>query len=182
VSYAPAVTGLTAALLVAIAVAACTTTPNPPIATAILVPLAMDATGLGLCTTQWYVSCNYGIRVEGAGSYDHRGNFTWDRGPFVVGGEERITAGPVAATGIEGDVPPTLGSGQWTISFRRWYGSDAIQLVPVPGGTPREREEDPFDAACSLDVDTSTVASVTLHVAFNGQSCKIETQLETGAP
>ena len=164
-------TGLAATLLVA--VAGCSVMPTP---TAARVPLAMDATGLGPCRTQWYRPCYYGIRVEGAGGYDHRGNFAWDPRPIIVNGDERVTAGPVASTGVIGDVPTTLGPGQWTISFRRWYGSDAIQLVPVPGGTPRYREEDPFSAACSVQVDTSTVASVTLHVAFNGDTCKIETQ------
>jgi hypothetical protein len=47
-------------------------------------------------------------------------------------------------------------------------------LVPVPGGTPRTREEDPFVPACSAYVDTTGVASVTLHVAFEGSACTVE--------
>jgi hypothetical protein len=86
----------------------------------------------------------------------------------------------VASSGITGDVPTTLGAGTWTISFRLWYGSDAIQLVPVPGGTPRMREEDPFTPACSVHVDTTGVASVTLNVAFDGSACTVEKQLEVG--
>jgi hypothetical protein len=137
--------------------------------------LAMDATGLGPCTRQWYVSCNYGIRVEGPGGYDHRGNFAWDEG-IPSPGPEPVHGpnGPVASTGIWGDVPAALAPGAWTISFRLWYGSDAIQLVPVPGGTPRTREEDPFVPACSAYVDTTGVASVTLHVAFEGSACTVE--------
>ena len=134
----------------------------------------MDATGLGPCKEPWYTTCNYGIRVEGPGGYDHRGNFTWDEGPRP--GLDHGLAGPVASTGIWGDVPATVGPGVWIISFRLWYGSDAIQLVPVPGGTPRYAEEDPFAAACSMHVDTSSVASVTLHVAFEGASCTVVTE------
>ena len=68
--------------------------------------------------------------------------------------------------------------GTWTISFRLWYGSDAVQFgEPVPGGTPRLAEEDPFNAACSTQVDAADVTSVTLHVAFNGPNCTVETQL-----
>jgi hypothetical protein len=138
----------------------------------------MDATGLGPCKVQWYMSCNYGIRVEGPGGYDHRGNFAWDQGLPSPGPEPAHGPnGPVASTGVWGDAPATLGPGEWTISFRLWYGSDAIQLVDVPGGTPREREEDPFMAACSTQVDTTRVASVTLHVAFHGTACTVETEL-----
>ena len=137
----------------------------------------MDATGLGPCLEQWYVSCNYGIRVEGPGGYDHRRNFAWDQGPVPAGEPRPGTAGPVASTGVVGDVPATLGPGAWTISFRFWRGSDAIQYRPVPGGTPRNQEEDPFTAACSTTVDTEGVASLRLHVTFNGQACTIERQV-----
>ncbi len=71
----------------------------------------MDATGLGPCTEQWYVSCNYGIRVEGPGGYDHRGNFGWDQGQPPFGQMGHGPNGPVASTGILGDVPLTLGPG-----------------------------------------------------------------------
>jgi len=153
-------------------VAACG--PNPA-------SLAMDATGLGPCNVQWYMSCNYGIRVEGPGGYDHRGNFAWDQGLPSPGPEPAHGPnGPVASTGVWGDLPATLGAGAWTISFRLWYGSDAIQLVAVPGGTPRTREEDPFRAACSTHLDTAGVASVTLHVAFDGNTCTVETLLGAG--
>lgn len=143
--------------------------------------LELSATGLGPCTVQWYVSCNYGIRVEGSGGYDHRGSFAWDQGVPPPGPEPAHGPnGPVASTGVLGDIASTLPPGDWTISFRLWYGSDAIQLVPVPGGTPREREEDPFTAACSTHIDTEGVARVDLHVAFLGSSCKIETLLDAG--
>ena len=155
-----------AALGIAIIVAACGTTPAS---------LTMDATGLGPCTVQWYMSCNYGIRVEGPGGYDHRGNFAWDEGPGVAG-EKHGPNGPVASTGIWGEVPATLGPGVWTVSFRLWYGSDAIQLEPVPGGTPRYAEEDPFLAACSTTVDTAALTAVSLHVAFEGTACTVATQ------
>jgi hypothetical protein len=141
--------------------------------------LTLSATGLGPCLKEWYISCNYGIRVEGPGGYDHRGNFAWDQGVPSPGPEPAHGPnGPVDSTGIWGDVPATLGPGEWTISFRLWYGSDAIQLVPVPGGTPRMREEDPFAPACSAQVDATGVASVTLRVAFDGNACTVEKQLE----
>lgn len=155
--------------VVAALVVACT--PLPTRAT-----LTMDATGLGPCTVQWYMSCNYGIRVEGPGGYDHRGNFAWDEGPAVAG-QEHGPNGPVGSTGIWGDVPATLGPGVWTISFRLWYGSDAIRYVEVPGGTPRYAEEDPFTAACSTIFDTAGVSSVALHVAFTGSACTVVTQI-----
>ena len=170
-------------IALAVAVAACATTPSPTVATPTL--LAMDATGLGPCDEEWYVSCNYGIRVEGPGGYDHRGNFAWDEGqpaPGQVGpGPWHGSNGPVSSTGIRGDVPATLGPGEWTISFRLWYGSDSIQLKPVPGGTPRMVEEDPFKAACSTDVDTESVTSVTLHIAFQGAACTVVTRLGEGS-
>ena len=140
--------------------------------------LALSATGLGPCTRQWYVSCNYGIRIEGPDGYDRRGNFAWDQGVPSPGPEPAHGPnGTVASTGVWGDIPTTLLRGQWTISFRLWYGSDSIQLVPVPGGTPRMQEEDPFRAACSTQVDTVGLANVTLSVAFNGSACKIEAVL-----
>jgi hypothetical protein len=139
--------------------------------------LTLDATGLGPCTVQWYMSCNYGIRVEGPGGYDHRGTFAWDEGPRGAG-QEHGPAGPMASTGIRGDVPTSLGPGVWTISFRLWYGSDAIQYEPVPGGTPRYAEEDPFTAACSMQLDTASVSSATLHVAFLGSACTVAGQLK----
>ena len=143
--------------------------------------LSLSATGLGPCLKQWYISCNYGIRVEGPSGSDHRGNFAWDEGVSSPGPEPAHGPnGPVASTGISGDVPRTLDPGTWTISFRLWYGSDAIQLVPVPGGTPRMREEDPFTPACSAQVDTTGVASVTLKVTFDGNSCTVEKQIEAG--
>ena len=152
-------------------------TEVPPSATPVLqgqTRLELSATGLGPCLTQWYAPCNYGIRVEGPNGYDHRGNFAWDPGEPPPGSEMAGSNGPMASTGVLGDVPATLGPGEWTISFRRWYGSDAIQLVPVPGGTPRTREEDPFDAACSVQVDTSGLTSLTLEVAFNGSACTVK--------
>jgi hypothetical protein len=128
------------------------------------------------------MSCNYGIRVEGPGGYDHRGNFAWDEGIGSPGPEPAHGPnGPVASTGFWGDVPATLGPGEWTLSFRLWYGSDAIQLVPVPGGTPRTREEDPFTPACSTDLDATGLTSVNLHVAFEGRSCRVETLLGAGS-
>ena len=136
--------------------------------------LELSATGLGPCLTRWYAPCNYGIRVEGPNGFDHRGNFDWDPGQPASGSEMAGANGPMASKGVLGDVPARLGPGEWTISFRRWFGSDAIQLVPVPGGTPRTRDEDPFDAACSVQLDTSGVASVSLRVAFNGTSCTVE--------
>lgn len=140
--------------------------------------LALSATGLGPCAVQWYMSCNYGIRVEGPGGYDHRGNFAWDQGIASPGPEPAHGPnGPVTSTGIWGDVPATLAPGERTVSFRLWYGSDAIQLVPVPGGTPRTREEDPFTPACSATIDTTGVASAALHVAFQGRTCTVETVL-----
>lgn len=142
--------------------------------------LALSATGLGPCTVQWYISCNYGIRVEGPGGYDHRGNFAWDEGRASAG-RAHGPNGPVASTGIWGDVPATLGPGEWTVSFRLWYGSDAIQLVPVPGGTPRYKEEDPFTPTCSTHLDTAGVPSVTLHAVFNGRTCTVETLLGAGS-
>ena len=143
--------------------------------------LGLSATGLGPCERQWYYSCNYGIRVEGAGGYDRRGNFAWDEGKPSPGAEGHGPNGPVASTGVWGDIPATLPPGEWTISFRLWYGSDAIQLVPVPGGTPRMREEDPFSAACSTHIDTEGVAHVALHVMFQGSSCTTETLLNAGS-
>lgn len=140
--------------------------------------LELSATGLGPCAKEWWGSCNYGIRVEGAGGYDHRGNFRWDQGVPAPGQLGHGQNGPVASTGVSGDIASTLPPGVWTISFRLWYGSDAIQLVPVPGGTPREREEDPFIAACSTRIDTDGVARVELRVAFRGHSCTIETLLD----
>lgn len=172
---------LGAAIFVAFAVAACATSPSPPVATQAPVSLALDATGLGPCQKEWYMSCNYGIRVEGPGGYDHRGNFAWDEGQPPAGQMGHGTAGPVASTGIWGDVPGTLGPGAWTISFRLWYGSDAIQYEPVPGGTPRYAEEDPFVAACSTHVDTVGVTSLTLHVAFLGSACTVVTQVGGGS-
>ena len=65
--------------------------------------------------------------------------------------------------------------------FRYWLGSDAIEFVPVPGGTPRMREEDPFVAACSTQVDTTHVSAVTVHVAFDGSDCTVETVVGAGA-
>jgi hypothetical protein len=144
--------------------------------------LSLAATGLGPCTKQWYMSCNYGIRIEGPGGYDHRGNFAWDQGVPSVGPEPAHGPnGPVKSTGTWGDVPATLGRGEWTISFRLWYGSDAIQLVPVAGGTPRMREEDPFTEACSTQVDTTGLEKVTIRVAFDGNACTVETQLAAGS-
>jgi len=102
--------------------------PSPPVATPTTASLAMDATGLGPCTEPWYMTCNYGIRVEGPGGFDHRGNFAWDEGRPPAGQLEHGPAGPVASTGIWGDVPATLGPGAWTISFRLWYGSDAVSF------------------------------------------------------
>ena len=159
-----------------ITVAACATEVPPSVAPLPLreTRLELSATGLGPCLTQWYAPCNYGIRVQGPNGYDHRGNFAWDPGQPAPGSEMAGSNGPMASKGVLGDVPAMLGPGDWTISFRRWFGSDAIQLVPVPGGTPRTREEDPFDAACSVQVDTSGLASVTLQVAFNGPSCTVE--------
>jgi len=154
--------------------------PSPPVATPTTASLAMDATGLGPCTEPWYMTCNYGIRVEGPGGFDHRGNFAWDEGRPPAGQLEHGPAGPVASTGIWGDVPATLGPGAWTISFRLWYGSDAVSFKPVPGGTPRYAEEDPFTAACSTHFDTAEVASVTLHVAFQGPACTVATQIAGG--
>jgi hypothetical protein len=150
--------------------------PEPRVAS-----LTIDATGLGPCTSQWYRPCNYGIRVEGANGYDHRANFDWDRDPVEVSGDMRVTNGPVSSTGVVGDVPATLGPGHWTISFRLWYGSDAIQLVPVPGGTPRTREEDPFTAACSTAFDSAAISAVALHVHFSENTCTVETQLGAGS-
>jgi hypothetical protein len=164
-----------------IVVAGCATeVPSPAVrSTPTSTTLALFATGLGPCTEQWYVSCNYGIRVEGPGGYDHRGNFAWEQGEPPPGQIGHGPNGPVASTGVWGDVPSTLLPGDWTISFRLWYGSDAIQLVPVPGGTPRAVEEDPFTAACSTHLDTAGLASVTLHVAFQASTCTVETLLRT---
>jgi hypothetical protein len=154
--------------------------PSPPLAAPTQASLTMDATGLGPCVQPWYLTCNYGIRVEGPGGYDHRGSFAWDEGQPRAGRLEHGPAGPVASTGIWGDVPATLGPGPWTISFRLWLGSDAISFEPVPGGTPRYAEEDPFTAACSTQVDTAGVASVTLHVAFQGPACTVVTEIDSG--
>ena len=165
---------MASALGIAVVVLACgitpAPTPSPPPAT-----LAMDATGLGPCKQQWYTTCNYGIRVEGPGGYDHRGTFAWDEGRA---GLDHGPNGPVASTGVYGDVPVTLGPAAWTISFRLWYGSDAPSLETVPGGTPRYADEDPFTAACSTNIDTVGLTSVTLHVAFDWVgSCTVVTQL-----
>ena len=173
------------ALVIAIVVAACgprppTVAPSLSIATPPLASLTMDATGLGPCTQQWYTTCNYGIRIEGAGGYDHRGNFAWDEGRPAGQQLDHGPAANVASTGIYGDVPASLGSGVWTISFRLWYGSDAIQYAPVPSGTPRLTEEDPFNAACSTQIDTAGLVGVTLHVAFSGPNCTVVTQLSRG--
>jgi hypothetical protein len=159
-----------------ITVASCATETPPSVPTVPLTQttLELTSTGLGPCVTQWYAPCNYGIRVEGANGYDHRGNFAWDPGQPAPGSEMAGANGPMASKGVLGDVPETLAPGEWTISFRRWYGSDAIQLVPVPGGTPRTREQDPFNAACSVQVDTLGLSSVTLQVAFDGSSCTVE--------
>jgi len=155
-----------------IVLAGCST-EGPPTA------LGLSATGLGPCERPWYYSCNYGIRVEGPGGYDHRGNFAWDEGHASPGPEPAHGPnGPVASTGVWGDVPATLSPGEWTLSFRLWYGSDAIRLVPAPGGTPRTREEDPFTAACSTQVDTTGVGRVTIRVAFQGSSCTVEILLD----
>ena len=44
--------------------------PSPAVrSTPTSTTLALFATGLGPCTMQWYISCNYGIRVEGPGGY-----------------------------------------------------------------------------------------------------------------
>lgn len=154
-----------------ITVAGCAAEVHPVLAQT---TLELSATGLGPCLTQWYRPCNYGIRVEGPDGYDHRGNFAWDPGQPAPGSEMAGTDGPMPSRGVLGDVPATLGPGEWTMSFCRWYGSDAIQLVPVPGGTPRTREEDPFVAACSTKVDTTGLASVTVHVAFDEAACTVE--------
>lgn len=166
--------GFLAAL--SMAVAGCATVVPPSVTPPPLgqTTLELSATGLGPCLTQWYAPCYYGIRIEGPNGYDHRGNFAWDPGQPAPGSEMAGANGPMASKGVLGDVPAWLGPGEWTISFRRWFGSDAIQLVPVPGGTPRTREEDPFVAACSVQVATSGLASVTLQVAFNGASCTLE--------
>ena len=162
--------------MVSITVAGCATDVSPSVTPLPVrqATLELSATGLGPCLTQWYRPCNYGIRIEGPGGYDHRGNFAWDPGQPAPGSEMAGSNGPMSSMGVLGDVPASLGPGEWTISFRRWYGSDAIQLVPVPGGTPRTREEDPFDAACSVQVDSAGLASVTLRIAFNGPACTIE--------
>lgn len=165
---------LAATLLV---VAACATEVPPSGPSQGPTALVLSATGLGPCTVQWYISCNYGIRVEGPGGYDHRGNFAWDEGRATPGPEPAHGPnGPVSSTDVWGDVPATLPAGEWTISFRLWYGSDAIQLVPVPGGTPRTREEDPFVAACSTEVSTVGVARVSLHVTFRVSACTVEVE------
>lgn len=165
---------LVAAML--IVVAGCgTEVPSPPVeSTPTSTTLAVSATGLGPCTKEWYVSCNYGIRVEGPGGYDHRGSFVWDQGQPPPGQIGHGPNGPVASTGVSGDVPSTLPPGTWTVSFRLWYGSDAIQVVPVSGSTPRAIEEDPFTPACSTQLDTAGISSVTLHVAFRGSTCSVE--------
>lgn len=141
--------------------------PTPPAA------LSLAATGLGPCREPWYRTCNYGIRVEGPGGYDHRGNFAWDEGKRPAGELGHGSAANVSSTGIWGDVPTALGPGVWTVSFRLWYGSDAVSYAPVPGGTPRYAEEDPFSAACSQRIDTTAVLAVALHVAFKGSACAI---------
>lgn len=179
-----------AVVVVVLAVAACASptpsrllapspSPSPPVATPTPVSLAMDATGLGPCTEPWYMTCNYGIRVEGPGGYDHRGTFAWEARP-QAGSVKPGRAGPVASTGVWGDVPAKLPPGVWTISFRRWYGSDMVSFEPVPGGTPRPTEEDPFTAGCSTRLDTSGVASIALHVAFRGSACTIATPIAGG--
>lgn len=160
-------------------VAGCTTQIPPTAVPSVPAPtttLELSASGLGPCDAQWYRSCNYGIRVEGPNGYDHRGNFAWDEGLPSPGSEGHGPNGPVASTGVIGDVPATLGPSLWTISFRLWYGSDAIQLVPVPSGTPRTREEDPFTPACGATVDTTGVSKVTMHVTFDGMACTVETR------
>jgi hypothetical protein len=68
------------------------------------------------------------------------------------------------------------------MSFRLWYDSDAIQLVPVPAGTPRLREEDPFVAACSTEVNTVGVDRVSLHVTFRLSVCTVEFEAAPGSP
>lgn len=84
------------------------------------------------------------------------------------------TAGPVPSTGVLGDVPGTLDSGIWTLSFRLYYGSDAVSFNPVPGGTPRYSWEDPFTAACSAQVSVGDdVAVVAVRVAFDGADCTV---------
>jgi hypothetical protein len=183
VSWVPLARSLAAAAAIAaatVAVAGCTKTTTPIDPTPTGATLALSATGLGPCLTQWYAPCNYGIRVEGPNGHDHRGTFAWDPGQAAVGSEMVGTNGPMSSKGVLGDVPATLGPGEWTISFRRWYGSDAIQPVPVPGGTPRMREEDPFTPACSIQVDTNDLISVTIRVAFDGTACTIAQQVESG--
>lgn len=156
-------------------IAGCATEIPPPVPTQPPTALVLSATGLGPCKVQWYFSCNYGIRIQGPGGYDHRGNFAWDEGRPSPGPEPAHGPnGPVSSTGIWGDVPATLPPGDWTISFRLWYGSDLIDLVPVPSGTPRTCEEDPFVAACSTEVNTVGVARVSLHVAFRVSACTVE--------
>ena len=155
--------------------------PSPPVTqspAATLTKLAIDATGLGPCDQPWWTTCEYGIRLEGADGYDHRGTFSWDEGPRK--GMAHGTAGPVHSTGVGGDLPTALGPGSWTLSFRLFYGSDAISYNPVPGGTPRLSWEDPFTAACSTDVDAAGVVSVAIHVAFTGSACKVVTKIVRG--
>lgn len=133
--------------------------------------LKLSATGLGPCRQQWYTTCDYGIRLQGVDGYDHRGDFAWDEGPRK--GMEHGTAGPVASTGVIGDIPATLPAGTWTLSFRLYYGSDAISFNPVPGGTPRYAWEDPFKAACSTDVTVVPFDTADVKVAFTGAKCKV---------
>ena len=159
------------------------TAPSPPVIQPPVVAstkLVLDATGLGSCRQPWWSPCIYGIRVEGAGGYDHRGSFGWDSGPPPSGEMGMGTAGPVSSTGVLGDVPATLGPGTWTLSFRLYLGSDVASYNPVPGGTPRYAEEDPFTAACSTHLDTAGVASVMIHLAFKGSACKVVTKIIGG--
>ena len=175
-----------ATIAIVILVAACgpapiTLTAGPtatPAATPPPTTLAMDATGLGPCKEQWYTTCNYGIRGEGPGDYDHRGNFAWDEGPRP--GLDHGPNGNVASTGVYGGSAEDPRAGCLDHQFPplvrvgcHLYGS------PVPGGTPRYVEEDPFTAACSTEVDTAVVASATLHVAFERSSCTV--RMETVA-
>lgn len=90
------------------------------------------------------------------------------------------TAGPVSSTGVVGELPMALPPGVWTLSFRLYYGSDVASYHPVPGGTPRPAEEDPFIAACSTRLDTTGAARVTVHVAFKGRTCTVVTRAVRG--
>jgi hypothetical protein len=143
--------------------------------------LKLSATGLGPCRQPWWSPCIYGIRVEAPNGYDHRGSFTWDSGPPPSGEMGMGTAGPVWSTGVVGDVPATLAAGTWTVSFRLYYGSDDVSMHPVPGGTPRNAEEDPFTAACSTDVTVTTLDTADVKVAFKGAACKVRVTI-SGMP